>query len=189
MRRFFFALALLLSVASLARGSEAVADATVRAIDPALSRAQFSIQHIFVDRVTGTIPIRGGVVTFTAGSPIPVSVTAVLDASAVQTDDPDRDNALRSADYFDTKAFPTWNFASTKIEPAGVSAFGMDGLLTIHGVSQAEHLDVVLQGDAFHPIYQATGHIDRHAFGMKGARLDPVIGNTADVTLKITLQP
>jgi hypothetical protein len=39
-----------------------------------------------------------------------------------------------------------------------------------------------------HPVYHAVGHIDRRVFVMKGARLDPVIGNPADVTLDITLK-
>jgi hypothetical protein len=47
---------------------------------------------------------------------------------------------------------------------------------------------VAVGGDASHPIYHAVGHIDRRAFGMKGTRLDPVIGNVADVTLDIILK-
>jgi hypothetical protein len=41
--------------------------------------------------------------------------------------------------------------------------------------------------DAAHPIYHATAPIDRHAFGMTITRLDPVIGDTANVTLIVTL--
>jgi len=159
-----------------------------RAIDAAKSTAQFGIEHIFVDRVTGTVPVVSGSVTLSAGSAIPQRVTAVLDATRIHTDEPDRDAALESTDYFDTRLFPTWTFASTKIEAAGPAAFGMDGELTMHGVSRPEHLDVSVRGDAAHPVFHATGHIDRHAFGMKGARLDAVIGNAADVTLDIVLK-
>jgi polyisoprenoid-binding protein YceI len=60
----------------------------------------------------------------------------------------------------------------------------MDG---IHSVTQPEHVDVTLRGDAAHPVYHAVGRIDRHAFGMKGARLDhPVVGNEADTTLDVS---
>lgn len=48
----------------------------------------------------------------------------------------------------------------------------MDGMLTIHGVTRPEHLDVTITGTAAEPIYHAAGNIDRHAFGMKGTRLD-----------------
>lgn len=158
------------------------------AIDPGKSKAAFGVQHIFVDRVTGTVPILSGAVTRPANSPIPESATAVLDATKVASGDPDRDASLQSADFFDTKKFPTWTFTSTKITPQGEGAFGMDGTLTIHGVAQPEHLDVTVRGDAAHPIYHAVGHIDRHAFGMGVLRLDPTIGGTVDVTLDIVLR-
>jgi len=64
----------------------------------------------------------------------------------------------------------------------------MDGNLTIHGVTQPEHLSVTIKGDTSHPIYHAVGQIDRHAFGMSVTRLDPTIGNNADITLDITLK-
>jgi polyisoprenoid-binding protein YceI len=168
--------------------SPAGADAGERhAIDAAKSKAQFSIQHIFVERVTGTIPILSGTVTLAPGSLVPTAVDAVLDPAHVDSGDRDRDASLRSGDYFDTQQFPTWTFTSSKVTSTGPAAFGMDGTLTIHGVAQPEHLDVTVTGDPKEPVYHAAGHIDRHAFGMKGARLDPVIGKTADVTLTIVL--
>jgi len=180
----------ILAVALVAAMSPiALAQATEqRAIDPAKSKAQFSIQHVFVEHVTGTIPIRSGVVDVPAGSVIPVRATAVLDATKFNTGDSDRDGSLTSQDYFDTKKFPTWTFTSTKITPTGPASFGMDGLLTMHGVTQPEHLDVTVRGDAGHPVYRALGHIDRRTWEMKGTRLDPVIGNVADVTLDIVLK-
>lgn len=158
------------------------------AVDATKSKAQFSIQHVFVDRVTGTVPIESGTVDLEPGSPIPVKVTAALDPGKMNTGDRDRDASLEGPDYFDTKAFPRWTFTSTKITATGASSFGMDGLLTIHGVTQPEHLEVVIRGDAAHPVYHATGRIDRRTWGLKGTRLDPVIGAFADVTLDVVLR-
>lgn len=165
-----------------------LADATqTRTIDVAKSSAMFGVQHVFVERVTGTVPIISGSVTPAAPSSIPISVKAVLDATKIATGDRDQTSVLRGADFFDTKRFPTWTFTSTTVTPHGSTAFGLDGMLTIHGVAQPEHLDVTVSGDAEHPIYHATGHIDRHAFGMAVTRLDPAIGGTVDVTLSIAL--
>jgi polyisoprenoid-binding protein YceI len=141
-----------------------------------------------VSRVTGTVPIVSGSVSLPPGDVIPVSVSAMLDATKLRTDEPDRDASLASSDYFDTKAFPAWTFVSTKITRSGARAFAMEGLLTMHGVTQPEHLDVTVSGDATLPVYHAVGHVDRRAFGMKGTRLDPVIGTIADVTLEIGLR-
>jgi polyisoprenoid-binding protein YceI len=64
----------------------------------------------------------------------------------------------------------------------------MDGVLTMHGVSQPEHLEVTVGGDAAHPSYHAVGHVDRHGFGMSVTRIDPAIGGTADVILDVVLK-
>lgn len=158
------------------------------AIDPLKSSAQFSIQHIFVDRVTGTIPIVSGTVTLAPGSAIPLAVTATLEPGRMNTGDRDRDASLESSDYFDTKQFPTWTYTSTKITPTGPARFAMDGSLTMHGVTQPVALDVSVSGDASHPVYHAVAHVDRRLWEMKGTRLDPVIGTVADVTLNIALK-
>lgn len=164
------------------------AAAAPRAIDPVKSTAQFTVQHVFVEHVTGTIPIISGSVVLEPNSVIPVSATAVLDASKVQSGDRDRDDSLRSPDFFDVKKFPTWTFTSTKVMHQGPAAFGMDGMLTIHGVTQPEHLDVTVRGAAAHPEYRAVGKVDRHAFGMTVTRIDPAIGGIASITLDIVLK-
>ena len=160
-----------------------------RAIDSDKSKSQFSVTHIWVEHVSGTIPIKSGSVTLAEGSTIPTSATAMLDATKVETGEPDRDTALRSSDFFDVEKFPVWTFTSTNITPHGSNAFTMDGNLTIHGVTQPEHLSVTIGGDAAHPTYHAIGKIDRHAFGMAVTRMDPTIGATADITLDVTLKP
>jgi polyisoprenoid-binding protein YceI len=159
-----------------------------RAIDSARSRATFSVAHVWVEHVVGTVPIASGSVFLPPDSVVPLKVTAVLDATRIATDEPDRDRSLESPDFFDVATFPQWTFASTKIVVTGAAAFQMDGDLTIHGVTQPERLEVTVAGNAANPVYHATAQIDRHAFGMKLTRLDPTIGGSADVTLDITLK-
>jgi polyisoprenoid-binding protein YceI len=159
-----------------------------REIDTAKSSAQFSVAHIWVERVVGTVPILRGSVTLDTGSIIPVSATAVLDATRIKTDAPDRDRSLMSPDFFDSSKFPNWTFVSTRIVPKTLTTFEMDGNLTIHGVTQPEQLNVTAAGTAAQPAYRAEGEIDRHAFGMARTQLDPTIGNSADVTLNIVVK-
>ena len=157
------------------------------AIDPLHSSAQFSVEHIFVERVAGTVPILRGSIDVRDGSRVPLRVSAQLDAAHLQTGDPDRDASLRSPDWFDTNDFPAWSFESTKIVPAA-DGFVMAGALTIHGVAQTENVNVVVSGTTARPHYTGTCRVDRHAFGMKIDRLDPVIGNTVEVTLDIAVK-
>ena len=178
-----------LLLASFVQSKLAWGDAVVqRSIDAEKSTVQFTISHIFVERVSGTIPILKGTIDLPGGSSLPLSATAVLDVTKLDSGDRDRDASLQSPNYFDVKKFPEWTFASTRIVASGPSAFGMDGMLTIHGVMQPERLDVTILGDASHPRYHATGRIDRRTFNLKGTRLDPVIGTFADVTLDIVLK-
>ena len=159
----------------------------VRQIDVAHSSATFSVQHVWVENVTGTVPIVRGTVTLASGTTIPQAATAVLDATRIKTDEPDRDRALVSPDFFDTAKFPYWTFSSTKIVAKGANVFEMDGDLTMHGQTQPQVLSVTVAGTVEHPRYHAVGHIDRHAFGMTRTRLDPTIGSTVTVTLDISL--
>ncbi len=79
------------------------------------------MQHIYVTRVNGTLPIVGGTVTLPPNGMLPVAITADLDPSKVSSGDPDRDGALVSPDFFNVKAFPTWTFTSTKIAPVSAT--------------------------------------------------------------------
>lgn len=160
-----------------------------REIDPAKSVARFSVSHIWVERVTGTVAIAGGSLNLESGSVIPQSASAELDATRISTGDPDRDRSLESPDFFDAARYPRWTFVSTKIVATGPRSFEMDGNLTLHGVTQPERLQVTAGGTPADPVYHAQGQIDRHAFGMTKTRLDPTIGNTVDVALDIALKP
>ncbi|HET9030047.1 MAG TPA: YceI family protein, partial [Candidatus Aquilonibacter sp.] len=111
--------------------------AILLAIDPTHSSARFSVEHVFVQHVEGSVPILRGTVDVPAGSLIPRRVSAQLDAAQLRTDDPDRDDALRSAEWFDTARFPTWSFVSTAIVP-DARGIRIDGMLTVHGVTQPE---------------------------------------------------
>jgi polyisoprenoid-binding protein YceI len=161
---------------------------SLRAIDPSHSRAAFSVAHIWVQHVTGSVPIVSGTVVLAPGSNIPTSAQAVLDATRIDTGEPDRDRSLESADFFDAQHYPHWTFTSTRVLPQNAGTFEMNGDLTIHGVTQPERLKVTIAGSDASPTYHATAQLDRHAFGMATTRLDPAIGNTIDVTLDIALK-
>jgi polyisoprenoid-binding protein YceI len=162
-----------------------IALCTTLLIDTAKSAAQFTVQHVFVETVTGSVPIASGEVEVRSGSPVPASVRATLDATKIKTGDDDRDGVLQTSDWFDTKQYPQWTFVSTKIVPESPNSFAMDGTLTIRGVSHPQHLDVQVSGDPSHPFYRAVGKVDRKIWGMAVTRLDPAIGNPVDVRLDI----
>ncbi len=174
-------------VAGLLAAPVSASAETVLAIAPARSHATFAVQHLFVQRVTGSVPIASGSAAFAGGAAVPSRVQAILDPKHVHTDDADRDDDLQGPDWFDVARFPTWTFVSTAIA-ATVAGFTMQGTLTVHGVGQAVTLEVTTVHGLPHPAYHATGKVDRHGFGMRITPLDGTIGGQLDLTLDVAFQ-
>ncbi len=165
-------------------------------LDTAHSSARFSVQHLVLTSVTGTIKIASVELTTQAGSPIPSAVNATLDAATIDTQEPQRDKALNGSDWLDTAAYPTIAFESTKIAGKDPNHFTIQGRLTLHGVTKPTVLEARYTGavaDASgrqHVGYAATGKIDRRDFNLNWSRImpagDPIVGN--DVTLDLELE-
>ena len=167
-------------------GAAAQADESV-ALDAARSHARFSITHVYVQRVDGSVPIAGGSVVFASGSALPAKITATLDARRVDTGNGDRDDDLQGPDWFDTRKYPTWTFSSTAVRPGANGAFAVEGALTVHGVAQPVVLAVTPANAGGRTVYHAVAKLDRRAFGMKVTPIDGLLGSDVDVTLDITL--
>ena len=70
-----------------------------------------------------------------AEDPTDSKVSLTIDATSVDTRDENRDNHLRTNDFFDVENHPTWTFTSTAISPEGPTEWKVDGDLTIRGVT------------------------------------------------------
>jgi polyisoprenoid-binding protein YceI len=172
---------LLMGSLTAAFGSIACADELK--IDAAHSHANFSVNHVMIERVTGTVQIVSGTITTGPDGVTPAAVSAVLDPRRLSTGDPDRDGDLQGDGWFDTKKFPTWDFKSSAITPGPNGTFTIAGTLTIRGVGQPVTL---LTTVVPHKGYRAVTHVDRHAFGMKIGRTDSLVGT--DVTINLDIQ-
>lgn len=171
-----------------ANASSAYADeaGASRCVDVARSHVSFSVTHLFVSHVSGSVPVLSACIVLPKDSALPSSVSATLDPTRVDTRDPDRNDSLQGPDWFDTKRFPTWSFASTSIVPNTGGAFTANGMLTVHGVAAPVTLDVKTMRGLPNPAYHAVGHVDRHVFGMKTTPIDGTIGS--DVQLSLDLE-
>jgi polyisoprenoid-binding protein YceI len=94
-----------------------------------------------------------------------------IEASSIDTNQPDRDQHLRSPDFLDVERFPTLSYRSTKVELTGPTTLRVTGGLTIRDVTKPVVLDVEYEGvtkDAYgkdRVAFSATGEIDRTDFG------------------------
>jgi polyisoprenoid-binding protein YceI len=158
-------------------------------VDPVHSTAQFTARHFGIVPVIGTIPIVKASVQLNAGSQIPVSVAAQLDASQVDTHSDKRDHDLKSDHFFNVAVTPQITFVSTKVEGTDPKSFTIAGNLTMHGETHPLVLQAQVVASGTSPrgrpivAYAATATIDRTQWGMTYGPL--IVGNNVDLALNV----
>jgi len=111
-------------------------------IDPAHSSAHFSVRHMMVTNVRGAFSKINGTVTFDPENPAATVIEATIDVATINTNEPQRDAHLKSADFFDVEKFPAITFKGKKAEKVADDEWKITGDLTIHGVTRQEVLTV-----------------------------------------------
>jgi polyisoprenoid-binding protein YceI len=140
--------------------------------DPVHSSIAFSVRHMVIAKVHGRFGKWAGTLQLDEGAPAASRIEARIDAASVDTNDPQRDAHLRSADFFDVERFPDIRFTSTRIEPVGEARYRVTGDLTIRGVTRETVLDVEQTGRIRDPWgndrtgFSAKTAIDRKDFGV-----------------------
>ena len=111
-------------------------------VDPAHSAAHFSVRHLMISNVRGEFTKLSGSALINPADPAKSTVEVTIDAASINTREPQRDEHLRSADFFDVANHPTLTFRSTRIEALGADNFKLTGDLTIRGVTRPVTFDV-----------------------------------------------
>ena len=112
------------------------------AIDPHHSAAQFAVKHLMISTVRGEFHGVNGTVNWDDKDITKSTIDVTLDATSVDTREPDRDKDLKSENFFDVAKYPTMTFKSRKIEQAGAGKLKVTGDLTMHGITKEVTLDV-----------------------------------------------
>lgn len=140
--------------------------------DPIHTDVTFKVRHMGVGRSAGTFQLSSATLSF-AGEGIQTgSVSAVIDASSVQTKNEMRDDHVRSADFLDVENHPTINFVSTAVRDVDGEEFVLVGDLTIRGVTKSVELAAEFIGATIDPYgqsrvgFSATVSINRKDFGV-----------------------
>ncbi len=139
-------------------------------IDPVHSEVGFSVRHMMVSKVRGKFNEFGGQIV-TAASPLDSSASVSIDLHSIDTGNPDRDNHIRSADFFDVDTHATMTFRSTGLRLAG-DGYLLDGELTLRDTTKPISLDLELGGFGPDPYggtragFTATGELKRSDFGV-----------------------
>jgi polyisoprenoid-binding protein YceI len=163
-------------------------------IDASHSGVHFSVRHMVVSKVRGRFSKFEGDISFNEAKPEDSKVNVTIDASSIDTNVQQRDDHLRSPDFFDVAKFPTLTFSSTKIEKAG-HGYQVHGDLTLHGVTRSVALDAEFLGTGKDPWgnvkagFSAKGSLDRKDYGLNWNQLleagGVLVGDKIELELEV----
>jgi polyisoprenoid-binding protein YceI len=141
-------------------------------IDPTHTNADFVVKHMMFSSVRGTFKDVKGVIEFDPNNPGAARVDASVGAESVTTGTTDRDNHLRSADFFDVANHPVLTLKSKRVEAASANEAQVVVDLTIRGVTREVMFKVEFLGTSKNPWgmqvagFTASARINREDFGL-----------------------
>jgi len=139
-------------------------------IDPTHSEVSFKVKHLVISTVTGYFKKFEGSAESESDDFDGASVSFTADIDSIDTNQGDRDNHLKSADFFDAANHPKLSF-SGKISKNGED-YQLVGDLEIRGTKKEVTLDVDFGGVAGDPYgqtkagFEIEGKINRKEFGL-----------------------
>lgn len=188
-----------MTVAALLAIAPAPAVAAEWGIDPGHSSVHFKVRHLMVSNVTGTFGKVTGSIQYDPADPTRATVEASVDTTTIDTAHEQRDNHLKSPDFFDVAKFPSITFKSKKVETSGEGRLKVTGDFTMKGVTKEVAFDVegpiapvsVGEGKLASGL-TATAKINRQDFGvswsktMDGGGL--AVGDEVTITIDLELK-
>ena len=164
-------------------------------VDLVHSSVGFTVRHLVVSKVRGKFTRWSGTIRMDEHDLARTEVDVAIETASVDTGVEQRDNHLRSPDFFDVEKYPTMIFKSTRVEKAPDGALRLHGNLTLHGVTKPVVLDVEYAGSQKDPWgglragFSARTSLDRREFGLAYNQLletgGVVVGEKVDVDIEI----
>jgi polyisoprenoid-binding protein YceI len=141
-------------------------------IDPAHSEIQFKVKHLMVTTVTGSFKKFEGGAETESDDFNDAKISFSADIASIDTGSSDRDNHLKTADFFELEKHPKLQFTSTSFKKKSDEDYELNGDLTIRGITKPVKLKVVYAGQAKDPWgntkagFELEGKINRKDWGL-----------------------
>lgn len=141
-------------------------------LDPTHSEIQFKVKHLMITTVTGYFREFSATAGSDGGDFSNASIEFEAKTASIDTNNADRDNHLRSGDFFDAEKFPTLKFKSTAMQKSDDANYKLSGEMTIKDVTKPVTLDVEFGGIAKDPWgnekagFSLSGKINRKDWGL-----------------------
>ncbi|RKH14926.1 polyisoprenoid-binding protein [Corallococcus sp. CA053C] len=164
-------------------------------IDTTHTGIHFSVRHMVIAKVRGSFQQFSGTLTLDEENPTASAVSVRIDTASINTGVAQRDNHLRSADFFDVEKFPAITFQSTKVEQASGKGLRVTGNLTIRDITREVVLEAEALGVGKDPwgnlkaAFEAKGTVDRRDFGLTWNQAletgGVLVGEKIEITLEV----
>jgi polyisoprenoid-binding protein YceI len=180
--RFAAILAVLVSIAL-----PALAETEVYTFDKAHTLVGFRVRHVLT-KVEGRFKSFDGTIGIDRQNPAASKVELTIQATTIDTGVENRDNDLRSPNYFDVAKYPTITFKSTKIESKGNDQYDVTGEFSLHGVTKTIHVPVKHMGFGKMGKTEKAGFevalpISRKEYGITSGT--PVVGDDVEINIQV----
>lgn len=145
-------------------------------IDQAHSNVGFEVRHMVISKVRGYFNEFSGTINFDGKDFSKATVEVFIDPRSIDTRNENRDNHLRSPDFFAADSLPEMKFVSTKVTAGQGNNFQVTGNLTMRGVTKPVTLDCEFQGTVVdqrgntRAAFSATGKLNRQDWGVSWSR-------------------
>jgi polyisoprenoid-binding protein YceI len=120
-------------------------------LDPAHSRIGFVARHAMVTKVRGAFGSFTGSAVLDADDPARSSAELTVEVASVDTGNAQRDDHLRTNDFFDAATYPQIRFVSTAVERVDDTEYRLTGDLTIKGITKPVTVEFTYTGSAVDP--------------------------------------
>jgi len=165
-------------------------------VDAAHSHITFTVKHMMISKVRGSFSKFDAEIDADPENLTGASISFNIEVPSIDTDNEDRDNHLRSADFFDAEQYPEIRFKSTEIRQTADGEYDVKGDLTIKGTTKQVVFEAEYGGRATNPwgqevvAFEAEGKINRKDFGLTWNQALETGGVLVgeDVKLKIELE-
>lgn len=164
------------------------------AVDRTHSEVGFQIRHL-ISKVRGDFNAFQGTIQMDPDDPSKSSVAFTIDAASIDTANDNRDQHLRSEDFFHVEQYPQITFESSKVEKTGENTYDVTGTLTMRGVSKQITLPVTYLGEVKDPRgnvkagFETGITLNRKDFGVNwNAALDQggfILGDEVEVSIDV----
>ncbi len=141
-------------------------------LDPTHSKIQFKVKHLMISNVLGVFREFEGSASMIENDFATTQVSLSINTASIDTEAPDRDAHLKSADFFDSENYPKIKFEGKGMTQKDEDNFVLNGTLTIKDVTRPISLDVEFGGIMNDPWgnkkagFSVTGEINRKDWGM-----------------------